>query len=229
MIATLATEKLKKTKLAILKDVGSEYSIGLAKTFRAAIEKAGHTIVAEEVYASADKDFSKQLSVIKEAKPEAIYIPGYHQDLAKILADANKMGLDTIYLGADGWAAPQLWTQGLATTQESYFTSHFHPEEPKRAITNFVKAYRLKFNETPDAFAALGYDTGQLIISAVKTISSTDLKEGRAALIQALSSLKAHQGVTGVINYSEQEIHEKSTAVIRVGDGKPQFHWRSQP
>ena len=219
-MAQHATQNLRLRRLAILKDIESDYSAGLTSMFATEARKLGAQIVAEEIYAPSDSDFQKPLDAIRESKAEALYIPGYHEDVSRILAEARAKARKMVFLGADGWASSALWNEDSSVSEPSYFTSHFHPEEPNPKVRDFVTAYRKHYNELPDAFAALGYDSGRMIAQASNN-SSGD------TLYQALSSLPAHSGVTGRIDYSEAKSRKQSTVIVRVASGKTRFHWRS--
>jgi branched-chain amino acid transport system substrate-binding protein len=67
--ATFATENLKVKKVAVLKDVRNDYSVGLAKNFIDSFTKTGGQIVAQESYSNGDVDFKAQLTNIKGANP----------------------------------------------------------------------------------------------------------------------------------------------------------------
>src|SRR3954470_23338837 len=84
VMAKFATETLKLKKAAILRDVRNDYSVGLAKVFSDNFTKMGGQIVDNESYSSGDVDFKAQLSNIKGAAPDALYVPGYYTDVGLI-------------------------------------------------------------------------------------------------------------------------------------------------
>ena len=79
-----AAENLGKTKAAILYDISNDYSVGLSTNFKIAFEQAGGTVVAEESYTKGDMDFNAQLTKIKNAKPDVVYLPDYYATVALI-------------------------------------------------------------------------------------------------------------------------------------------------
>src|SRR5262245_52300993 len=78
VMAKFAKENLKLTRAAILKDTKSDYSQGLASVFERKFTEMGGKIVATESFAQGDTDFRSQLTAIRSAKPEAIYVPAYY-------------------------------------------------------------------------------------------------------------------------------------------------------
>src|SRR5436190_262028 len=93
VMANFATKTLKLKKVAIFTDVKSDYSKGLAKFFKEGFTKAGGTIVAELDFNGGDKDFKGQLTAIKAANPEGVFVPGYYTDAALICIQAKEVGL----------------------------------------------------------------------------------------------------------------------------------------
>ena len=92
VMAKFARENLKLTKVAILRDVGNDYSVGLADFFAAKFKELGGTIVDDQSYKAGDQDFKAQLTAIKGKKPEVIYVPGYYTDVALIARQARELG-----------------------------------------------------------------------------------------------------------------------------------------
>ncbi|HET9594546.1 MAG TPA: ABC transporter substrate-binding protein, partial [Anaeromyxobacteraceae bacterium] len=82
VMAKFASENLKIKNVAVLRDVGNDYSVGLADFFIKALTGAGGKIVADQSYKAGDQDFKAQLTAIRGKKPEAIYVPGYYTDVA---------------------------------------------------------------------------------------------------------------------------------------------------
>src|SRR5437764_6909020 len=78
VMAKFVHDNLKLAKAAILKDVRNDYSVGLAQNFTESFGKLGGQIVATESYSSGDVDFKAQLTNLKNAHPEVLYVPGYY-------------------------------------------------------------------------------------------------------------------------------------------------------
>lgn len=79
-----SAENLGCKNAAILYDIGNDYSVGLTENFVAAFEKAGGKVVAKESYATNDKDFNAQITKIKNANPDVVYLPDYYGTVALI-------------------------------------------------------------------------------------------------------------------------------------------------
>ncbi len=129
-------------------------------------------------------------------------------------------------MGADGWDSPKLVElAGADNLNNCYFTNHYSVEDPSERIQNFIKAYEEKYNATPDAFAALGYDTASLLIEAIKQAGEAD----SVKIQQALENIEGFEGVTGKLSYDEKHNPIKEISIIEIVDGKQKLIKKMQP
>ncbi len=175
VMAKFAAQTLKAKKAAILLDFNSPYSRGLTEFFELSFAKLEGHIVVKQSYSQGDADYRGQLSAIKAADPDVIYIPGYYGDVAIIAKQARQLGLTIPLLGADGWDAPELWELGGDALNGSYISNHYSAEDPAETIQKFVQAYRQRYgNLTPDAHAALAYDALRFLAEAIQKAGTTE-------------------------------------------------------
>jgi len=158
VMANFARKTLKLQNVAVLTDVKSDYSLGLAKFFKEGFTAAGGKIIAEQNYSGGDKDFNAQLTSIKAANPDGIFVPGYYTEVGLIALQAKQLGITVPIFGGDGWESSALVPIGGAALEGDYFSTHFSPQDTSPAVQNFVKKYEAKFKDAPDAMAALGDD-----------------------------------------------------------------------
>jgi branched-chain amino acid transport system substrate-binding protein len=218
LLAEFAKRTLKAQKVAIFSDVAAPYSVGLAQYFKEPFLAGGGQIVAEQKYTGGDKDFKAQLTAIKSLQPDAIMVPGYYTDVGLIVAQARQLGITVPLFGGDGWEAPELiQIAGSEALEGTYYSTHFSAENADPLVQKFVAAYKAKYNgETPDAMAALGYDTVMVLADAIKRAGSTDGPKLR----EALAATRDFPGVTGVTTLDANRDASKSAVIITVKDGK---------
>ena len=217
VLSTFAEKTLKVKQVAILTDVAAPYSVGLAGFFREQFIKNGGKVVLEQKYSSGDKDFNAQLTAIRAAKPDAIFVPGYYTEAGLIVSQARRLGITVPLFGGDGWEAPELLQIGGKALEGTYYSTHYSPENTAPAVQEFVKKFKAKFNgETPDAMAALGYDSALVLADAIKRAGTTDGPKLR----DALAATKDFPGVTGKTTMDAQRNASKSAVIITVKDGQ---------
>ncbi len=213
VMAKFALENLKLKKVAVLRDVKNDYSIGLADFFIATFKAGGGEIVADQSYSAQDIDFKAQLTAIKAKKPEAIFVPGYYTDVGLIARQAkNDVGLKVPLLGGDGWDSPKLTEVAGDALDGSYFSNHYSSEDKSPHVQSFIKKFQEKFGVIPDGLAAMGYDGAKVYLDAVNRAPSSNPKDIR----DALAATKGFQGVTGVISMDEKRNPVKPAVVIKI-------------
>jgi branched-chain amino acid transport system substrate-binding protein len=219
-------EGLGLKRFAILYPVNSDYGMGLREFFTNAVKEAGGSIVADEAYTEkSDVDFRGQLTKIKQANPEAIFVSGYYTEAGLIAQQARELGITVPLMGGDGWDSDQTVQIGKSATDNCYFSNHYAAEEDRPEVKAFVEAYRARYKnqdgspKTPDAMAILGYDAMKLMADAVNRAGST---EG-AKIRDALAATKNFPGASGAITIDENRNAQKSLVILEIKDGKFDF------
>lgn len=217
LLAEFAKRSLKAKNVAVFSDVSAPYSMGLAQFFKEPFAANGGTIVSEQKYTGGDKDFKAQLTAIKAANPDAIFVPGYYTEAGLIVSQARQLGITVPLFGGDGWEAPELLQIAGTALEGTYYSTHFSAENQDPNIQKFVQSYKAKNNgETPDAMAALGYDSAMVLADAIKRAGTTE----SAKLREAIAATKDYAGLTGKTTLDAQRNATKSAVIITVKDGK---------
>ena len=219
VMALFTRQTLKLDKVAILKDVKNDYSIGLADAFQKSFVAAGGTIAVEQSYSAGDTDFSAQLTAIKSSGAQAIWVPGYYAEVGAIARTAARLGVKVPLLGGDGWDAPELFTIGGDALNGSYFSNHFAPDQASAQSQKFVTDFKTKYGQEPTGLGALGYDGVMLIADAIKRAGKVD----PTALRDALAVTKNYSAVTGTITMDKDRNPEKSVVVLKIEGGKAKY------
>ena len=219
VMAKFASQSLKIQNVAILRDIKNDYSVGLADVFVENFTKMGGKIVTDQSYSEGDTDFSAQLTSIRATNPQAIFVPGYYTEVGLIARQARKLGLTIPLMGGDGWDSPKLWEIGGEALNDCYYSNHYSVDDPSPAIQKFVSDYKKKFNQVPDAIAALGYDAARILFHAFQTAGTTDAAKVREVLAQ----VKGFSGVTGSITIDANRNAVKPAVVLRIKDGKLEY------
>ena len=212
VMAKFARENLKLKKVAVLRDVGNDYSVGLADYFVAKFKELGGEIVSDQSFKAGDQDFKAQLTAIKNKKPELIYVPAYYTDVALIGRQARELGFKGPLAGGDGWDSAKLFEIAQGALDGSFFSNHYTHENPEPLIQNFVKKYKETYGAVPDALAALGYDAALVAFDAMTR--APDLSG--AAIREAVEKTKDFQGVAGKVSLDADHNAVKSAVVIGI-------------
>ncbi|MCE5286659.1 MAG: ABC transporter substrate-binding protein [Pelosinus sp.] len=224
--ANFVLNTLKTKTAAVLIDNSSDYSKGLAQFFKEAYTKGNGQIVAEEAYLQKDQDFKTILTKIKAINPEVIYLPGYYEEVGKIIKQARELGITAPFVGGDGWDSPKLLEiGGAAALNNTFFTNHYSVEDTSPKSKEFVEAYKKEYGEVPGAMAVLGYDAMYVMVDAIKRAGSTDSEKIR----EAIAATKDFAAVTGTLTLNDKHDAVKSAVIIEMKDGKQMFKETVKP
>jgi len=225
-MAKFALETGKK-RAAIVTDLSSEYSKGLAKSFKDSFEKGGGKIVAEVDYSQKERDFSSQLTKVRVSKADVVFVPGYYTEVGNMIRQAKNQKIAAVFMGGDGWSGPDLFKLAGDAIKGNYFAAHFASDDPDPKVGEFVKKYKAAYKGAdPSDMAALGYDSVYIIAEAVKRNGNKVDSEG---LKKAINATKGFNGVTGTITLDANRNASKSLAILETQPTKGTFYKRVAP
>lgn len=226
VVSKFIINTLKLKKVAILKDVKNAYSTGLSDFFEKEFKNMGGEVVIVQSFQAGDKDFKAQLTAIKAANPEAIFIPAYYTDVNLISIQAREIGITVPLIGSDGWESEKL-TEGKAkdALEGCFFSTHVSTENPDPSIQNFITKYKAKYNMMPDAMSFLAYDAGMILFDAIKRAGTTDPEKVK----NELAKTKDYSGVTGKISINEQRNAIKPAVILEIKGGQFKYKETVQP
>jgi len=222
--AKFAFDELKAKKAACLFDVGNDYTKGLSEFFKAKFTALGGQVTGFEGHASGTTDFKAQLTKILATKPDVLYVSDYYNDAALIAKQARELGFKGPMIGGDGWDSPKLVEVGGAAVEGCFFTNHYAKDDTRPVVQDFVKKYKGKYNEDPDALACLAYDATNLMLDAVKRAGKTD----GAAIKDALKATDMSL-VSGQVKFDDDRNPVKSAVIIEIKGGKQVYRASVNP
>lgn len=225
--ANFATNDLKVKSAAVLIDSSSDYSKGLAASFKKNFEANGGKIVKEEAYVAKDTDFRATLTNIKAANPEYIFVPGFYEEVGLIIKQARELGLNVPIMGGDGWDSPKLVEiAGAQTLNNTFITNHYSSGDSDKKVQDFVTAFKAKYDgKSPDAFTALGYDTVYFLADAIKRAGSSDSSK----IQKALAETDGLELVSGKVKLDKNHDPIKAAVILEYKNGEQQFKTKINP
>jgi branched-chain amino acid transport system substrate-binding protein len=223
VLAKFAYNDLKARKVAILKDIQQDYSVGLTDSIMKHFTALGGQVLAPVSYSSGDSDFKAILTQVRSQKPDAVFATGYYPEAAIIVRQARELGMKMPILGGDGWVGDSL-KNGREALNNTYISNHYSADNPDPVVQNFVKAYRARFGREPDAIAALAYDAVKVLADAITRTNSTEGPKLRDALATA-----DVPGVTGRLKINAERNVDKPAVIqeVRFVEGEVKFIYKT--
>lgn len=147
----------------------------------ASFEKAGGKMIISEAFQVGDKDFKTQLTKIRSANPEAIYIPNYTAEMAQILEQASQLGIKIPFVSCDGFSNPDIYNLAGDFTHGVVYVGPAQVAE-SQAYSKFKSDYEKKFGVSPDSFATSAFDGANILLAAMEKVYKATGKFDRKAI-----------------------------------------------
>lgn len=158
--------KLNLKKIAIIY-INNEFGVALRDTVKSVAQKLGGQIVIEETYMPGDTDFKTQLTKIKSANLEALFIGGYQEQI-NIIKQTNELGIKTQLLAGPPFESQTTLESLGALAEGVIYPYHFAVENANPKTISYMNAYKKKFGVETGGFAPLMYDAVYIIASAME-------------------------------------------------------------
>jgi branched-chain amino acid transport system substrate-binding protein len=223
-MARYAVDSLHADTAVIMTSTSSDH-LRMARAFAKKFEQLGGTVAAVEYYRSRDKDFGPYLRDIKALlwglPPDSIfftnaygdtldpdgipvtidcmYLPGSPHQLHLLLPQIRFYKLQTVYLGSDAWADPEVLRLGDDVTRGAVFPSPFLGTDNSEEYLRFAAAFDTRFGSRPPRLAAIGYDAFRLVGLAAREAGGD-----RGKLTAALTATSGYRGAAGRITLSAE-------------------------
>ena len=213
-LAGFAKNELGAASAVIVRNITSDYSVGISKIFEDQFTASGGKVLAILNYKFEQKDFADLLAEAKRLKPDVLFIPG-HAESGYVVRQAQDMGITAKLLGGDGWPYRQFYANGGQDLKEGYYTAHWHKDLDTEKTRDFIARYKKVYDVTD--FAAISYDATMLLFDAMKRADSL----APSAIRDALAETKDFNGVTGKITFDANGDPIKQVVVMKITDGRP--------
>jgi len=221
--ARFVRQHLGRTRMGIFYAAQDTYSSGLARAFRAELERLGGVVAIEKAYAKGETSFRTHLSELKAADVEGIFVPSYYNDMVLVGRQARELGIPgSVFVGGDGWDSANLLEGAGAELEGATYTNHYAPDVPWDNSRAFVAAFVAKHGREPASISAEGYDAATLLFDAIARAGEPRPERIREALAQT----SGFRGATGTMTMSAERNAVKPIVVVRITNKS--FHYAAQ-
>jgi branched-chain amino acid transport system substrate-binding protein len=197
------------------------YGKGCNDVFGKEFEKLGIKVVATESFMRGAKDFKAQLTNLKAANPDILFIPGYYQETAPAAAQARQLGLKQRIIGVYGDIAPIYIELAGKAAEGHLVASEYHEEYDTPRNKQFREAYYALVKSLPNEpvnimFAALTFDMTNMVAEGMKKYGPNP-----DGIKKFLDEVKDFDGVTGRLSFNpEHDVVKGDVALFEVKNGK---------
>ena len=219
LMADFAVAELEASTAAIISQDQDVYSGGTVRAFGAEFQNLGGTVTGVHLYQAGGMDFTEQLTAIKAADPDVLFLASFPPEVPRIMEAARAMGIEAVFIGGDGMEDPENMFGTLTDNtplEGTYYTTNLDLTSEDPSTKQFIQAYETKFGETPDGVAASGYDNVRLLAMAIETAQSTD----PTAVRDAIAATVNYNGATFISHFDEQRHAVKGVGIMKIENGE---------
>ena len=229
VLANFITQEFHFSKAAVLYDVASDYPKGLAEFFKDAWEKlhGPGSVVAYESFTTKDTDFSSQLTKIIRSGAEVLFTPQYYNEVALIVQQAHELGWNKPIVGSDSWGSAETVALCGKDCYGLFFSTHYAAAGATGATKTFIDRYNKTYGYVPDDVGALTWDSMGIIQTAIQNCGEItgNIEKDRQCVRDALAKIKAFDGITGQMTFTEEGDPLKCAVIVRISDkGEFEFY-----
>jgi len=195
-------QKLGGKKVYVLDDRGL-YGKGIADVFVATAPDFGLQLLGREGIDPKAQEYRSLMTKIKALGPDFIFYGGTTQTNAgQIAKDIVAVGMNAKIVIPDGCREDAfIQAAGPENVNGKAFVTFggLPPEQLTGKGAEFVKAYKAKYKQDPEAYAAYGYAAARAALDALHKAGKKD----REAVRQAMLGLEQKDGVLGTWKFDE--------------------------
>ena len=209
-------------KVGVIYNNGDVYSTGIYQTFETKAAELGLEIVKVSTFTDDTTDFSVQVTDMKNAGADVVFLPIYYTPASLILTESSKQEFAPVFFGVDGLDGI-LTVEGFDTSlaEGVMLLTPFSADAEDEKTKAFVAKYQELYGEVPNQFAADAYDGIYALYAAAVAggiTADTSVEDACEILIEQFQQLTV-DGLTGTMTWSATgEVTKTPTAVV-IKDG----------
>ena len=217
--AAFARQELRVQRIVVVDDQ-TTYGRGLADEFEKKFKALGGTVLRRDGITQGEKDYMPLLTKIRSVKPELIFYGGVYPELALLIKQSKKVGLEVTWMGGDGiYDVTLIQLTGAKLAEGTYATMLGVDPHSIPAAKDFVARYEARYGQI-GSFSAYGYDAAGVLIEAIRRAGKND----REAVLGEMKKMKDYPGILGPVNFDERgDAIGKSVGIFKVEKGKFNF------
>lgn len=196
--------------------VNAENGITYENSFIKRFEELGGRIKSRQSYERGTSDFRTMLLKIKEEKVDAIYFPGFVQEMAKIAREVRELNMNVVLLGSTA-IEDKLYLDVTDAAEETFYTMPAI-DPRKENVALFIENYKKKYGKSPEYVELLAstnaYDAMKIILMIIN-----ECGENSDCIKDELYKIKDYDGVGGLTSFNEKGDVIKPIIIKTVSNG----------
>lgn len=179
----------------------NEFGLRHRDAFRDRVVENGGELVADEPFLFNSTDVRTNLTKIKSAKPDALYIVHNGSGVGMITRQSHEVGLKVQFFGQYATEASDLIGTGGASLDGLIYTFPISTKSVNNKQEKFITEFESRVGGSPQVVAYNTYDIFSLLVEALKKCD-----EDRDCINNYLSSIEDFSGIGGKFSIVDGKI-----------------------
>lgn len=240
MLARFVAGRLKPARNRVLVVVPAVEpdAAALAEGFTKALPQGDNPLETVRIEIQSDTaDVAKVVAAVKREGPGVVLAPMSAEGFGMLIEALRRAGEEVPLVGCSRSLSRVALPPIEVPIGDVYVPAHFAPDQDRKAVREFVSAYKERFGGSqPGAAAALAYDAVQLVDAALRKAMPGGVdEEGNPrfptpeAVNEALRGLSLEEAVTGPLTIGADGSITKPLCILRVDSTGGHFHTAVAP
>ena len=204
-------EELGFKRVAVIYDVGSDYSVGNSTDFMKTVESCGGEIVTKEAFNTGDVDFRSVLTKIKNGGDfDTLYIAvGGFKQVGLICQQARELGITQVLTTTEAAMSPYMLEMGLDALQGLVYYGNVDAktEQGLAQAAPLNEAFEERWGYDPSEYMGpdcyLAYDATKIMFNAISEAGAVSSER----IAEELAKTTDVQGLFGLVSIESDNMH----------------------
>lgn len=203
-----------KAKSVALVYVNDDWGKSAFDATKAALEKIGIEITAEEPFVPGEKDFNALLTRIKKTNPEAIHLITMYSETSIMINQIKQMGWDVKILVRD--MAQQIIELCGENAEGVIGIGSFIVDKNDERIKSWADEFYSRAGFIPNQHGAAPYDAVYVVAQALERCGDNITRD----TVQDALELTDYNGIAGKIQFNEDGAVQRQYRVLGIQNGE---------
>lgn len=169
-LSRYVAEKSGIKKIALVFDQGSDGIIEQKNAFRDGVKAGGVAIVSENGILTSESNFLALATKLASQDIDAVYVGAPPEITANLAIQMRQAGVPAKVriVGPSSLASLKYMQTGGKAVEGTLIVADYSAASSTPMNAEFVKAYKARYKETPDNWAAMGYTLAQIGVQAIR-------------------------------------------------------------
>ena len=200
-----------------------DYGADVLKGTEETLKSLNLPLCAKASYKRGATDFTSQIATLKNAGCDFVVLGAVLREAVGLVGEARKTGWDVPMLTTAAAYGAQVHELGGKATEGLYgipLLPHPYPDPKNKALTDWISAYKQRFNADPNYYTVVAYISADMFIEAAQKAGPTLTSDSFAAALEGLKRQPDHFGTPSYSFSKSDHLGTRAARVDQIRNGR---------